>query len=121
MRSIKKHRKKQPRWELHLYVANSTPRSLLAKANLDALCAQYLRQGYSVCIIDIVKDPAAAIRANVLAVPTLVRVAPGPPKRVIGSLSDAQGVLRGLDIGQMQEMSRLSPNPATVVQKMGTA
>ncbi len=122
MRSLKKHSKKQPKWELHLYVANTTPRSLLAMANLDVLCAQYLQQGYNVRIVDIVKDPAVAVRANVLAVPTLVRVSPGPQRRVIGSLSDTQSVLRGLDLGgQVLQMPQLSRREGTVIQKMGVA
>lgn len=115
-----KHRqRKKPSWRFHLYVANTTPRSLLARANLQSLCEQYLKQGYAIRIIDIEKRPAAAIRNDILATPTLVRVAPKPSRTVIGCLSDAAAVLRGLDL-RAGDSTRRS-GVVHLMQEVGTA
>ncbi len=122
MRTVKRVKKRKPAWELHLYIADTTPRSLLAMANLQSLCEQYLQQGYNVRIIDIIKDPAAAIRDDILATPTLVRVQPTPQKTVIGSLADAQRVLRGLDLCRPgAHNDPRSPKPVVAMQEVGAA
>lgn len=85
-------------WQLHLYVANTTARSILASGNLQRLCDQYLKGHYRVTVIDIVKEPELAREHEILATPTVVRVVPGPPKTVIGCLSDTERVLEFLQI-----------------------
>lgn len=84
--------------ELRLYVANTTARSVLARANLRSLCEQYVRGPYQLTIIDLAKEPEKAREDEVLAIPTLVRVFPGPPKSVVGCLSDSERVLKALGL-----------------------
>ena len=122
MKTVKQHAKKKSTWRLRLYVANRTPRSLLAMANLQSLCDQYLMEGYKIRIVDIEKCPSAAIQNNILATPTLVRVAPEPRKTVIGCLSDPLAVLRGLDLG-IRNSARESraDTPIKLMQTLGAA
>jgi circadian clock protein KaiB len=91
-------KKKNPVWELHLYVTDTSPRSVLATENLHSFCEQYLSGRHRITIIDIVKQPAMAREHEILATPTLIRVLPGPEKTVIGSLSDTGRMLRALDL-----------------------
>jgi len=98
-RKKKTARKTQPViWQLRLYVADTTARSMLATTNLQNLCETYLHGRYQVEVVDLVKDPQKAHDADVVALPTLVRVYPGPQKAVIGSLSDSDVVLRTLEM-----------------------
>jgi circadian clock protein KaiB len=92
-------KKKAPLWDLRLYVADETARSVLATENLQDLCEQYLSGNYRLSIIDLLKDPALAREHEIMAIPTLVRVFPKPEKTVIGSLSDTARVLRSLELG----------------------
>lgn len=73
-------RKERLRWELRLYIADSSPRSKLAVGNLRRLCEQHLKTQYRITIVDIVRQPSMACAHNILATPTLVRVL--PPKRI---------------------------------------
>lgn len=95
--------KKVPDWELQLYVADTTPRSVLATENLQSFCDQYLPGRCRITIIDIVNEPALAREREILATPTLIRVLPGPEKTVVGSLSDTGRVLRAFDLGDQPE------------------
>ncbi len=108
-------KKKSPAWELRLYIADTTPRSVLAQGNLQSLCEQYLRGQYPLTIIDLVKEPGMATPRRDTGNPTLVRVLPEPQKTVIGSLSDLERVLRALEVGDEPEklvslFSRAAPN-----------
>ena len=85
-------------YNLRLYVAGQTPKSIAAIANLKKICEQYLPGRYNITIIDLMKDPAAAQRDQIVAIPTLIRHLPEPLKRIIGDLSNADKVLVGLDI-----------------------
>jgi circadian clock protein KaiB len=85
-------------YELKLYVAGSTPKSLAAITNLRAICEEYLAGRYTVTVIDLLVDPQLASGDQILAVPTLVRKLPEPMKKIIGDLSDTGRVLVGLDI-----------------------
>lgn len=97
-KKISAGKKRAPVWQLHLYVADTTPRSILASGNLRRLCDQYLAGHYQVTLVDIVKEPELAREHEIVATPTLVRVAPGPPKTVIGCLSDTERVLKVLEL-----------------------
>jgi len=88
----------EERYNLRLYVAGQTPKSLAAIANLRRLCDTYLVGRYSVEIIDLVDKPHLAVLDQILALPTLVRRLPKPLKRIIGDLSRTEHVLVGLDI-----------------------
>ena len=85
-------------YNLRLYVAGQTPKSVAAIANLRKLCERHLAGRYNVQVIDLMKDPALAQRDQIIAIPTLIRKLPEPMKRVIGDLSNQDRVLVGLDI-----------------------
>jgi circadian clock protein KaiB len=85
-------------WELRLYVAGQTPKSLVAFANLKNICEEYLHGQYSIEIIDLSKQPQLAIEDSIVALPTLVRKLPEPIKKIIGDLSNTEKVLVGLQI-----------------------
>ncbi len=85
-------------YNLRLYVAGQTPKSLTAIANLKKICEEHLAGLYTIEVIDLLKSPQLAAGDQILAVPTLVRRLPPPIKRIIGSLSDTERVLVGLDI-----------------------
>jgi circadian clock protein KaiB len=84
-------------WDLRLYVAGQTPRSLAALANLRRICANYPGR-FKIEIIDLVKTPALAQGDQILAIPTLVRKLPPPIRKIIGDLSNTERVLVGLDL-----------------------
>jgi circadian clock protein KaiB len=85
-------------YNLRLYVAGQTPKSLSAIANLKQICEEHLAGRYTIEVIDLLVTPQLAAGDQILAVPTLVRRLPPPIKRVIGNLSDTDRVLVGLDI-----------------------
>lgn len=85
-------------WELRLYVAGKTPKSLAAIANLKKICEDRLAGRYTVEVIDLLEHPQLAAGEKILALPTLVRTLPEPVKKLIGDLSHTERVLVGLDI-----------------------
>ncbi len=85
-------------WELRLYVAGQTPKSMTAFANLKKLCEEHLAGKYSIEVIDLLKNPTLAKGDQILAIPTLVRKLPEPVKKIIGDLSNTERVLVGLDL-----------------------
>lgn len=86
------------KWELRLYIAGNTPRSMTALANLKKYCSEHLGDQYSIEIIDLLVHPQLAAGDQILAVPTLVRKIPVPVRKIIGDLSNEEKVLVGLDI-----------------------
>jgi len=91
-------------WDLRLYVAGQTPRSLAAFANLKRLCEEHLAGKYKIEIIDLIKNPQLARGDQILAIPTLVRKLPTPIKKIIGDLSNTERVVVGLDIRPARQM-----------------
>ena len=85
-------------WELRLYVAGQTQKSLAAIANLHTICDEHLKTRYRIEVIDLAKQPQLAAGDQILAVPTLVRNLPPPLRKIIGDLSNVERVLVGLDI-----------------------
>jgi circadian clock protein KaiB len=85
-------------YELRLYVAGQTPRSLQAFANLTKICEEFLTGRYRIEIIDLLEKPQLAKGDQILAIPTLVRTLPEPIRKIIGDLSNKEKVLVGLDI-----------------------
>jgi len=85
-------------WNLRLYVAGQTPRSLTAFKNLKDICEEYLKGKYHIEVIDLMENPTLARGDQILAVPTLVRKLPQPIRKIIGDLSNTERVLVGLDI-----------------------
>lgn len=90
-------------WELRLYVAGQTPKSMTAFANLKKLCEEHLEGKYKIEVIDLLKNPQLAKGDQIFAIPTLVRKLPQPLKRVIGDLSNTERVLVGLDLRPLKE------------------
>lgn len=89
---------KSDRWQLRLYVAGQTPKSLTAFANLKRICEEHMPGKYEIEIIDLVKNPTLARGDQILALPTLVRKLPTPVRKIIGDLSNTERVLVGLDL-----------------------
>jgi circadian clock protein KaiB len=85
-------------WQLRLYVAGESPKSLEAYFNLKKLCEEHLAGRYEIEVIDLVEQPALARSHDILAIPTLVRRLPHPLRKIIGDLSNTQGVLVGLQL-----------------------
>jgi circadian clock protein KaiB len=85
-------------WQLRLYVAGQTPKSLLAFANLKRICEDHLAGEYQIEVIDLIKNPQLAKGDQILAIPTLVRRLPEPVRKIIGDLSNTERVLVGLDV-----------------------
>jgi circadian clock protein KaiB len=85
-------------WELRLYVAGQTPRSITAFANLKKICEENLAGKYTIEVVDLLKNPQLAAGDQIFALPTLVRKLPEPMKKIIGDLSNTEKVLVGLDI-----------------------
>lgn len=86
------------RWDLRLYIAGQTPRSLAAFANLKQLCESHLAGKYHIEVIDLVKTPQLARGDQIIAIPTLVRRLPRPLSKIIGDLSNTERVLVGLQL-----------------------
>jgi circadian clock protein KaiB len=85
-------------WELRLYVAGQTPKSLTAFSNLKRICEEHLAGKYTIEVVDLVKNPQLAAGDQILAIPTLVRKLPEPVRKIIGDLSNTDRVLVGLDL-----------------------
>jgi circadian clock protein KaiB len=85
-------------YDLRLYVAGETPKSVAAIANLKLICEKHLAGRYHVEVIDLMLTPQLAAGDQILAIPTLVRRLPTPIKLIIGDLSDTERVLVGLDL-----------------------
>src|SRR4051794_12629661 len=85
-------------WQLRLYVAGQTPKSISALSNLKRICEQHMAGKYAIEIIDLLKDPTLARGDQILAIPTLVRQLPEPIRKIIGDLSNTERVLVGLDL-----------------------
>ena len=85
-------------WELRLYVAGQTPKSLAAFTNLKKMCEEHLPGRYQIEVVDLLENPQLAAGDQILAIPTLVRKLPEPVRKIIGDLSDTERVLVGLDL-----------------------
>jgi circadian clock protein KaiB len=85
-------------WELKLYIAGQTPKSLTAFSNLKRFCEENAPGKYHIEVIDLAKNPQLAKTDQILALPTLVRKLPEPMRKIIGDLSDKQKVLLGFDL-----------------------
>lgn len=89
-------------WELRLYVAGRTPKSVTALKNLQRICEEHMRDKYRIEIIDLLERPTLAQGDQILAIPTLVRKLPSPMRKIIGDLSNTERVLVGLDLRPLE-------------------
>jgi len=85
-------------WQLRLYVAGQTPRSVAAFANLKRICEDHLAGRYDIEVVDLLKQPQLAAGDQILAIPTLVRKLPQPLRKIVGDLRDTERALVGLQI-----------------------
>jgi len=93
-------------WQLRLYVAGQTSKSLAAFANLKKICEEHVSGKYRIEIIDLLENPTLAKGDQILAIPTLVRKLPEPVRKIIGDLSNTEKVLIGLDLRPVIEEER---------------
>jgi circadian clock protein KaiB len=96
----------QESYDLRLYVAGQSPKSVQAIENLRRVCEEYLPGRYTIELIDLVEHPKLARGDEIIAVPTLVRRLPEPIRKIIGNLSDTEQVLVGL---QLRPKGRQNP------------
>lgn len=85
-------------YDLRLYVAGKTAKSVAAFANLRKICEEHLAGRYQIEVIDLLVNPQLAQGDQILAIPTLVRKLPEPIKKIIGDLSNTERTLVGLDL-----------------------
>jgi circadian clock protein KaiB len=85
-------------YELRLYIAGKTAKSVSALANLKRYCEEHLKGQYTIEVIDLLIQPQLAEGDQIFAIPTLVRKVPEPIRKIIGDLSNEEKVLVGLNI-----------------------
>jgi circadian clock protein KaiB len=85
-------------WELRLYVAGQTPKSITAFANLKKLCEAHLSGRYTIEVVDLLQQPQLAAGDQIVAIPTLVRKLPEPLRKIVGDLSNTERALVGLQL-----------------------
>ena len=90
--------KQEKAWELRLYVAGKTPKSIAALKNLEKYCETHLKGQYRIEVVDLLVHPQLAEGDQIFAIPTLVRKVPEPIRKIIGDLSNEEKVLVGLNI-----------------------
>jgi len=88
----------EQRWNLRLYTAGQSPKSLAALNNLKRICDEHLAGRYHIEVVDLLKNPRLAKDDEIVAIPTLVRKLPQPLRRIIGDLSDVERALVGLQL-----------------------
>jgi len=86
------------KFQLRLYTAGQTPKSLAAIKNLKKVCEEHFAGRYEVEIVDLLKNPRLAKDDQIVAIPTLVRKLPEPVRKIIGDLSDTERTLVGLQL-----------------------
>ena len=91
-------KEEEEKWELRLYVAGRTTKSVTAISNLKKYCEVHLKGKYVLEVIDLIENPQLGEGDQILAIPTLVRKVPSPIRKIIGDLSNEEKVLVGLDI-----------------------
>ena len=91
------------KWELRLYTAGQTPKSVAALSNLKRVCEEHLAGNYSIEVIDLMKNPRLAKEDEIIAIPTLVRKIPAPLRKIIGDLSNTERALVGLQLRPRSE------------------
>ena len=88
----------EEKWDLRLYTAGQTPKSLAAIRNLKKVCDEHLAGRYRLEVIDLVANPRLAKDHQIVAIPTLVRKLPDPIRKIVGDLSDVDRALVGLEL-----------------------
>lgn len=84
--------------QFRLYVAGDAQNSMLAKANLRALCETYLPERYEIEVLDVFREPKRALADSIFMTPTLLKLAPASERRIVGTLSQTEAVLLALGL-----------------------
>lgn len=93
-------------WELRLYVAGQSPKSVTAFSNLKKICEEHLAGRYSIEVVDLLREPQLAAGDQIVAIPTLVRKLPEPLRKIVGDLSNTERALVGLQLRPAREGPR---------------
>lgn len=88
----------RPAYKFRLYVAGDSPNSLLAITNLNAFCREHLPERHEIGLVDVLQEPRRALADNVLLTPMIVKISPGPVRRIIGNLSRREAFLAALGL-----------------------
>lgn len=88
----------QPKYVFRLYVAGNTTRSSQAITNVRKICEQYLPGKYELDVVDVYQQPEVTKSAEVIALPTLIKELPFPPKRFVGDMSNTERIVVGLKL-----------------------
>ena len=86
-------------FRFRLYVAGDAQNSAQAVANLGALCRMHLKDRHEVEVVDVFREPKRALADGIFMTPTLVKLAPGPVMRIVGTLSGTQPLVEALGLG----------------------
>ena len=113
----------QEKFVLRLFVAGMNPKSIQAIENIKRICDAHLAGRYQLDVIDVYQQPILARDGQIVAAPTLVRELPLPLRKLVGSMSNTEHVLVGLDlhIGEKEEETEtgnISPKPGTKTGKL---
>lgn len=93
-------------WKFSLYIAGNSQRSATALANLNKYCKQFLEDHFNIEVIDLIKNPAFAERDQIVAMPTLIRKAPAPVKRIVGDLSSKERFIEVMNISTNESIDQ---------------
>ena len=85
-------------FKFQLYVADHAENSQRAIANLTAICGEYLPGRHEIKVVDVLKEPKRALTEGIFMTPTLLRLAPGPAVKIVGTLSDRHRMLLALGL-----------------------
>jgi circadian clock protein KaiB len=89
---------RRPVYKFRLFVAADTLNSAQAASNLNALCKAHLAGRHEIEVVDVFKDPKRALAEGIRMTPTLLKLAPGPVRRIVGTLADRDRVMRTLGL-----------------------
>jgi len=89
-------------YRFRLYVADDAQNSTRAIANLNGICRQHLPERHSIEIVDVFREPKRALADGILMTPTLVKLSPGPVRRIVGTLSQVEPVIMALGLDRAQ-------------------
>jgi circadian clock protein KaiB len=102
-----------PDYVLRLYVAGAAPSSTRAVEVVRAICDKHLRGRYALEVVDVYQQPRLALDEQIMTVPTLVRISPGPLRRILGHLSNEACVLLGLDLNDKPAQEKRQTSTGT--------
>lgn len=91
--------KRHFKFKFRLYIAGDTQNSAQAHANLTAICREYLSGHHEIEIVDVFKEPQRALADGVFMTPTLLKLGPAPPRKIVGTLNQAETVIQALGLG----------------------